>query len=89
MNNFLHSLVCDRVEQIQNKIIPSQKFSALKQQELKQHQKIKNLLNNKQWRLFDDYLEIISQQNDLFCEETYIQGFKDAFKLISTIVQRG
>ena len=76
MNNFIHSLVCDRVEQIQNKIIPSQKFSALKQQELKQHQKIKNLLNNKQWRLFDDYLEIISQQTIYFARKLIFKALK-------------
>ena len=86
MNNFLRSFVCDRVEQIQNKITCSKQFSLLKQQELRQHKKIKEALSHKQWVLLDDYAEIISQQGDFICEETYIQGFKDAFKLISSLI---
>lgn len=82
-DNATISFVRRKVEQIQERTINNKEYNKFWEIGTQKAKQLKDVLTFKQWNLCDDYVEIIRRQCDLFCEEVYIQGFKDALRLMN------
>lgn len=81
--NLITSFLKYKVEQIQERTINNKKYNTFWKIGTQKAKQLKDVLTFKQWNLCDDYVDIIRRQCDLFCEEVYIQGFKDAIRLMN------